>query len=49
MDKDHEAMVILRKKENSPNEKSEVIGGCVFRPFYHISIVEIVFLAIDSE
>ena len=48
MDRDHESMAILRRKPGLPYEKAEVIGGCVFRPFYHLQIAEIVFLAIDS-
>lgn len=42
-------MAILRRKSGLPYEKAEVIGGCVFRPFYHLQIAEIVFLAIDSQ
>ena len=38
-------MVILKK---TPRGR-QVIGGCVYRPFYQELLAEIVFLAIDSQ
>lgn len=32
LDREHESMVILKKLPAS--EEKQVIGGCVFRPFY---------------
>lgn len=45
MDRVHEAMIIVKKQ---PGEKKQILGGCVFRPFYSQKFAEIVFLAITT-
>jgi histone acetyltransferase len=46
MDRVHEAMVIIKRRQNG---KPYVLGGCVFRPFYGQKFAEIVFLAITTS
>lgn len=45
MDRVHEAIIIVKKQ---PGEKKQILGGCVFRPFYSQKFAEIVFLAITT-
>lgn len=46
MDRVHEAMIIVKKQQG---QKSQILGGCVFRPFYKQKFAEIVFLAITTQ
>ena len=46
MDRVHEAMIIVKKQKNA---KPQILGGCVFRPFYTQKFAEIVFLAITTQ
>ena len=46
MDRVHEAMIIIKKL---PGEKRQILGGCVFRPFYTQKFAEIVFLAVTTQ
>jgi histone acetyltransferase len=46
MDRQHEAMIIVRRLTN---KRPEIIGGCVFRPFRTQKFAEIVFLAIKTS
>ena len=46
MDRVHEAMIIIKKL---PGEKRQILGGCVFRPFYSQKFAEIVFLAVTTQ
>ena len=46
MDRVHEAMIIMKKKAGGRNQ---ILGGCVFRPFYQQKFAEIVFLAITTQ
>lgn len=46
MDRQHEAMILRRKSQNN---KTQIIGGCVFRPFKTQKFAEIVFLAIATS
>ena len=55
MDRQHEAMIIRRKVDQSEvdnlttGKKSTIVGGCVFRPFHTQRFAEIVFLAISTS
>lgn len=46
MDRQHEAMVILRRQTG---KRPQILGGCVFRPFRTQRFAEIVFLAITTS
>ena len=46
MDRQHEAMIILRRQQG---KRPQILGGCVFRPFYDQKFAEIVFLAITTS
>ena len=46
MDRQHEAMIIVRRQQN---KRPQIVGGCVFRPFRNQRFAEIVFLAITTS
>ena len=49
MDRQHEAMIIRRKKTVDNQGKNLIVGGCVWRPFHTQRFAEIVFLAISTS
>ena len=46
MDRQHEAMIIMRRQQG---KRPQILGGCVFRPFRSQRFAEIVFLAITTS